>query len=300
MRVVLIINGSRKMNKAAQQVLHLIEQKDTLHPVILETSYPKEAITLVKENCLNGDVVIAVGGDGTCHEVINGIMGSDLKNIRFGIVPLGTGNDFMKMIESFNPEELVTRITEDISVPIDIGRINDQEEIRFFLNITGAGLDGKVIDIMNRQRKAGIGGKLSYASAIIRAFFSFKRPIVRIIGDEFEYKGEVLMVTVCNGKVFGHGLTINPQARIDDGILDITILGKVTLKDYLKNLKKLKTGQKIDHPEVYYFRSSALEMSLISGELLAEADGEDLKVQVPEFSIIKNAIQLINPVRSND
>jgi diacylglycerol kinase family enzyme len=132
-----------------------------------------------------------------------------------------------------------------------------------------------VVSLLNRQReKWKMTGKISYASAILRAFFSYRKPEIEIRADDFTWRGKALMCVACKGSTFGHGLIIAPDARLDSGMLHCVLLGKVSLMDYVRNLSRLKKGQKIEHPEAHYFQTKSLLIELHSGILRQESDGE--------------------------
>ncbi len=101
------------------------------------------------------------------------------------------------------------------------------------------------------------------------------------------------MIAICNGGVFGNGLTINPYAKMDDGTLNITLLGKVSLFDYIMNLKKLKAGIPIKHPEAHYLVTNKIEIKLIKGKSSSEMDGEFLEIRDQKISIVKGAIEML-------
>ena len=128
----------------------------------------------------------------------------------------------------------------------------------------------------NQRKKLKLDGKISYAIAILRCFLLYKRPIVELKSREFNYFGECLLVAACNGTTFGHGLVIHPEAKLDSGKIAVTLMGKVTLLDYVKNLYKLKVGCRIDHPEVKYFTTNEISIRTIHTPLYSQADGEFL------------------------
>ena len=103
----------------------------------------------------------------------------------------------------------------------------------------------------------------------------------------------MLIVAICNGSIFGDGLTINPYAKINDGKLKITLLGKVSFLDYIKNLKNLKSGKRINHPEAIYFESEKIAISVVEGTAVSEVDGEYLTSGNISVSVLPNAISLL-------
>ena len=103
----------------------------------------------------------------------------------------------------------------------------------------------------------------------------------------------MLMIAVCNGKMFGDGLKIAPDAKIDDGFFNVSLFLKVSIWDYLRNLSRLKAGIKLNHQEVFYYKCQKLEIKVNRGELYTEADGELFKKGDVSFEIIPKAISLL-------
>lgn len=109
------------------------------------------------------------------------------------------------------------------------------------------------------------------------------------------YEGNVLFVAACNGPVFGDGLYISPEAKPNDGMMDLTLLGNVNLWDYLKNLKRMKRKLTIQHPEANYHRTSFLKIQAIGSKVYTEADGELVGSGEVEFSIEPAALRMLVP-----
>ncbi|MEY3236520.1 MAG: hypothetical protein RI883_621 [Bacteroidota bacterium] len=294
-RVAFIINGSKKLKVQVHNILIQCEEQSELETIQFHTKKPKEAIEIAKSCAIqNFDVVVSVGGDGTMNEVLNGLMSSQIKTLPvLAVLPNGTGNDFIKSAKlKANISDFINAILENRITKIDIGRVEGNGQTNYFLNISDIGFGGKVIEILDNQRKY-IGGKMSYSIAILRAFIGFRKPTLSIITDDFQFQGEVLMAAICNGGVFGNGLTINPYAKIEDGVLNITLLGKVSLFDYIKNLRKLKKGIPISHPEAHYLETKSVGIKLIKGKASSEMDGEFLEIGDQIISVVENEIRIL-------
>ena len=292
-KVSFIINSTQKLTKYVNEVISLAKKSLKIDVTICYTKHEKHAKTLAEAESNKSDIIIAVGGDGTCNEVVNGIYNSGNKHIILGILPNGTGNDFSRMLPTFTAPEFVRKLELKNCIKIDIGEIVCQQSKSVFINIADIGFGVRVVELMNKQRLSGVKGKLSYATAIIRAFFSYKKIPVSISGDNFNYEGNILMAAFCNGNTFGHGIVINPNAKITDGKLDITIIGNVSLLTYLKYLGKLKKGEKINHPEVKYYQTKSIKINAIPSQQQIEADGELFGNSISEIRILKEEICLI-------
>lgn len=290
-KVTFIINGSRKLNKTALDIISELRNNAGFEIVELTSEYGGHSKELAEWAAKVSDIIIAVGGDGTAHEVINGILNSG-EDVLFGIIPSGTGNDFLRSTSGFSQNKLLEAVRTKSYRQIDVGEMSNGTEKRYFLNIADVGFGAKVIEKMNRQRKNGLKGKLSYSLAIVRTFLSYKKEVISIEADDFSYSGKALMVAFCNGSTFGHGLTINPGAKIDSGELALTIIGDVSLYEYVKNLGRLKKGHPINHPEVQYATVSTLKIK--ANKSCLEADGEYCGANISQIRVIPGVIKLLN------
>ena len=115
------------------------------------------------------------------------------------------------------------------------------------------------------------GATAAFLSSSISAMMNFKKPEVEVKGENFSFAGKVMAVVIANGKWFGSGLCIAPEAKVDDGVFDVTIVGDVSVFDYLKCLPDLRRGKMIRHKDVHYFKSPWVE---INGKAQMERDGE--------------------------
>ena len=163
--------------------------------------------------------------------------------------------------------------------------------VRYFINIADAGLGGYVANTLNKSKKL-LGPNFTYFQAIIKGIIRFKKPLVNIKIGNINYEGKLMSIAICNGTTFGSGLIISPEAILDDGKFDITLLGDVTLLDYFKNLKKLKKGIKLTHPHIHYY--SADKVKLKTDEICEiEADGEYVGKGESIFEILPKAIKIL-------
>ena len=273
--------------------MSLAKAAPNLQVKIVKTKYEKHAIEIAKKEADIADVLVAVGGDGTCNEVLQGIRMSGNHDVCLAIIPNGTGNDFFKMLTPLSEKAFIDKLVERQPKRIDIGMTSFQSKTAPFLNIADLGFGAKVVEIMNKQRRLGIGGKLSYAMAILRSFFIYKKSQILIKGDDFEYNGKVLMVAFCNGSTFGHGIVINPDATLDNGNLCLTVIGDVSLITYIRKLSKLKQGIKITHPKIHYFKSTNTRIIESDMTQVVEGDGELLGKSVAEIYVLKSALNII-------
>lgn len=295
-RTHFIVNSTCKLTYEASLAINLCQKSSKLECSISKTKSKEDAIDLAYKAAENGmDIIVAVGGDGTCNEVVNGMMKTENLMSRFAIIPNGTGNDFHRMLAPFAAQTFVDKLESYNSQPIDLILVHINKQKRFSLNIAGGGFDGFVVNLLNKQRRQlRIGGKLSYALAIMRSFFLFKKPLIQLKTESFEYNGKGLLIAACNGSTFGHGLVIHPSAKLDSGSFGVTLIGDVSLLDYVRYLRRIKKGIEIKHPQVHYLKAKKMSISTSKTELYVQCDGELLSSGEPSFEIIPGAIQLVH------
>ncbi len=272
--VTLIIHGHRKLSDKTLETIELMSNEPTLTVKKELTKGPGDASEIARNASKKSDVVVAVGGDGTCNEVINGMMIAPNPNIVFGVIPNGTGNDFVRNFPPFDPNMFVTSIVDDSVKVMDLGKIDFAQTSRYFLNVADIGFGASVIETLNKQRMRGISGKMSYNLAILRTFFSYRKPMMRVHNSDFQFEGKSLMIVFSNGTTFGSGLQIYPEAKLDSGKLGLAVIGDVSLFEYAKNLSNLKDGRKIDHPQVKYHEFEKIHVTTAKEDLCVETDGE--------------------------
>lgn len=292
-RVGIIINNTCKLQQKSARVLDLIEESQYIHAEIRRTEYPKHATEIAAEWAHEKQIIVAMGGDGTCNEVLNGWHIAGEPFCAFGIVPNGTGNDFQKMLPDFDPENFVRNLEVLNVQQIDYGIAETDLDSLAFLNISDLGFGAKVVQLLNRQRKAGIRGKMSYTFAILRAFFVFRKGDIKMSIDGRNWQGKVLMIAFCNGSTFGHGLTIHPGMKINSGELGVTIVGDVSLLTYVSKLRLLKKGRKIQHSQLQYLNAKSIEFDPNCLPKIMEFDGELMEKCVRKITVIPNGLPLI-------
>ncbi len=237
--------------------------------------------------------MIAVGGDGTCKDVINGLMTNYNPKVVFGVIPNGTGNDFVRNLPDFDPFNFVSSIVKSKVQSIDVGKINFGQNVRYFLNVADIEFGARVVETLNRQPRAGINGKLSYSLAIARTFIAYRKPLLKAHNEDFEFEGKSLMVVFSNGSTFGTGLQIYPEAKLDSGKLGLTIIGDVSLLEYAKNMRNLKNGRKIQHAQVIYNDFEKIQITTINENLWVETDREIAGRSSIVVEVVPGALQLI-------
>lgn len=202
------------------------------------TSGPGHATVLAAEAAATPDctAVISVGGDGTSYEVACGLIGT---KIPLGIIPAGTGNDFIK--STGTPKDPIAALEYILSTkprPVDVGSIND----RLFLNVSGTGFDVTVLDYTLAAKKY-MRGIFPYLVGLVRAVAHNKKVHLRLTVDGKTEEKDVLLCTVANGRFIGGGIPICPVAQVDDGKLDVVVADVVPRWKILYYLPGLLMGR---------------------------------------------------------
>lgn len=294
--VSIIVHGRHGLNALLKDFIALYKDDSKIR-IHLKTTKKEGDAHAFAADAVQGrhQVIIAAGGDGTVNGVLNGMFSVELSHPKLLIVPIGTGNDFMKTRRKFTTgQQVYDAIISTKSTLIDVGQIQEKEQKHYFLNIADAGFGGETVHTLNRHRKY-IGGKIAYPLAILRTFLIYRKAEIAFSCDHFSYQGKVFMLVFCNSSTFASGIIINPDADPTDGVLNITLLGKVSFLDYVRYLPKLKKGIKINHPELHYLTTKSAQMTLLSGKAPVEVDGETVNLKNINVLLIPSVLQLIEP-----
>ena len=243
--------------------------------------------------------IIAVGGDGTLNEVANGILKSKKCNdVTLGMIPVGTGNDWCRMYNiPINFIEAIKVIKNNKIFIQDIGLIkykNGSEFYkRYFVNVAGFGFDADVVKKVNTQKNKGKGGKFLYLLNLLKSLFSFKyvNAEINVDGDIFSSNLFSMNVGIC--KYSGGGMMQVPNAIADDGLLDVTVINRLSKFEVIRNVKNLYDGSFIKHPKVSTHRGQNIKVNS-EPAIAVEADGETLGTSPIEISIIPKALKIIS------
>jgi diacylglycerol kinase (ATP) len=214
--------------------------------------------------------VVALGGDGFIHEIIQHIVPL---NIPLGVIPCGTGNDFARSIgiHKLSISEQIELIAKSKTKSIDLGLVGQQ----WFAAILSSGFDAVVNERANLMKWPK--GRMKYNIAMVEKLIALKAHHYRIHMDETEVDVQATLVTVANGASYGGGMKVCPEASLDDGLFDVMVLGKVSRTELLKVFPKVYRGKHVGHPAVTFFRCSKIE---IKGSGSSFADGEPV-AQLP-------------------
>jgi diacylglycerol kinase (ATP) len=238
-----------------------------------------------KEEGITG--IVAVGGDGTVHEVANGLYGS---NIPLGYLPAGTGNDFAREWDiPFEPSEALERILDHQVKTMDV--IVSQDQV--MLCYLSTGFDGYVSRRVNESSWKKWLGNASYFIGALISLPRFRPFTVQLQLDGVDHRfDDVWLVTCSNGKSFGGGMLISPQADPTDGIMDICIINKLSKLEFLHVFPKVYTGKHVGHPAVTFLQGKVAKIET-APTMWAFADGEEIGPNAVEIQVIPNALTIL-------
>ena len=260
------IAGNGKAKKTADKLKNILKDKGT-DCAFLYTQRPGHGEALAREAALSGaDTVLSVGGDGTALEVARGLMDT---NCALGVIPAGTGNDFVKTLGvPKNPMEALSYVLSHAPQKTDVGEING----KLFLNEIGTGFDVTTLDNAEKAKKY-VHGLLPYLYGVLKTLFHFRSvPIEYAVDGGNTVSAQAFVVAAANGGMIGGGIPIAPKARADDGLLDIVIVGEIKRSDLVKRLIGLMKGKILSFPETTYLRASSITFS--SPNMRVNIDGE--------------------------
>ena len=265
---------------------------------VVFTTRPLEATEIARRAAADGrPLVVALGGDGTVNEVVNGLTASGASGAdrpELAILPLGTGRDTIRTYGiPKRPLAALHLLRSGSTRTIDIGIARFAEHERLFINIGSCGLTGAVAERANRTTKR-LGGTPAFLVATIATFASWKNVPFRVRVDERELELVANNVICANGRAFGGGIRVCPQAEPDDGLLDVLIWGDVGKLDLARELPRLYRGKHLGHPALTVLRGQDVEV-VPAEPLPIELDGELPGLSPVRFSIAPGALRLRVP-----
>jgi YegS/Rv2252/BmrU family lipid kinase len=240
--------------------------------------------------------VVVVGGDGTINEAANGLVGS---GVELAILSNGTGQDFVRTHEI--PTDLDAAV--DVALhgrarEIDLGRVSyrtwaGEDAQRCFANVASAGMSGAVAQRANQMSKA-LGGRTTFFYALVRVFFAWENTELTVELDSDTRTGRMHDVVVANGQWHGGAMWLAPDARPDDGLFDVLLIGDVTKGDFVRTVPKIYRGTHLSHPKLDVVRSARARVDAPE-PLPIELDGEQVGTTPALFEIVPRALRVRVP-----
>ena len=287
-RALAIVNPAAGHGRADRLLTELVRIfRDTgVRVDLLRTPATGEAVRLARQAVDDGYArIIAVGGDGTVNEVVNGIFGSDTE---LAIVPLGSANDFAHAIGLHDWRAAARLAPSGNARPIDAATANG----RAFANCVGVGADAAGARVLEHHKR--VFGSLAYVTAAVRTLALYRPRQLRVQFDGETLVGRHLLVVAANSERFAKGMRIAPGARVDDGLLDVCVIGDTSFVESIVLLAHVYSGTHVTRPKV---RMARVRELIIEQEraLPVQFDGEPGQADRVEVRCVPGALPLVAP-----
>lgn len=269
-----------------EQALHESGIKFDVAP----TNAPLDAVRLAEEASGKFDAVVGVGGDGTIHEIVNGLLraSNEAETVPLGIIPLGNGDDFAKMIppetsiggKMFNWREVLPKIAAGRTHSFDVGKIQGgpispemDDGPHYFMNGMDVGFGAQTTYNL-RQIPRFLTGLSAYLTAVIKTLIDYKIPRLRLqVDDRPSFEQEATLTAIMNGRCFGSGFWVCPEARADDGFFDLLVSEAVDRLNIMRLVPTIMKGEHLNEPVVKLYRAKRVTIETTEPEVV-EVDGE--------------------------
>ncbi len=238
------------------------------------------------------NVLVSVGGDGTVHEIVNGM---DLKRGTLGMIPAGTGNDFCRSLNySPDPFEIADNLLNWESRRVDLGKIGE----RYFVNMIGVGFDAQVACDVNRKFKR-LTGLSAYMAGILKNLVTYRNAPLELEYDSHRWSGKSLLIAVGNGRYYAGGLHILPPAEPDDRWFHICLVKDIGKFETLRVLPSAISGRHTRHRDVVILKARRINVQS-PVPLMIQADGEILGTLPLTIEVRPRALAVLAPGRGED
>jgi YegS/Rv2252/BmrU family lipid kinase len=240
--------------------------------------------------------ILVAGGDGSVHDVVNGIMNAGLDaddRVTLAVAPGGTGNDWARSLGiGRDPQAIVAAIIGGRTRLLDVGAIDFPQAPaptrRWFVNVAGAGYDAHVIARLPER----VPSALAYFKGALSGLASYRSPLFHVAADGVTIDSRLLLALVANGRYCGNRMHVAPNARLDDGMFDVVLIDDVSLASVLVKIAKLYRGTILGDPVVRHLRTASVRIDA-EPRVAVEADGQVIGETPAEFSLRPRAIEVV-------
>lgn len=276
-------------------IKHLLEKTGLKFDYVF-TEKAGHATHLARAATMKGyELIIAVGGDGTVHEVVNGLVDvSGHSRATLGLIATGTGNDFARSIGLLQDyRKACTQFTMTKKICIDIGLVeysNDQQKLqRLFVNMAGVGLDAAILEATKKTFR--VVTKLPYWISGLYTFATYNNKNASLSIDGISEKKRIMGVIINNGCSFAGGMRLAPDASISDGLFDTIVIGNMNRLEFAQGLSHAYKGTLATQPKISIYKAKEIEVKS-EEKLLIEADGELLGETPVRFTVLPQALNV--------
>ncbi len=265
---------------------------------VLFTSRPGEAVGLAQALAEECDIVVAVGGDGTIFEVASGIMLAGNPRTLMGMVPLGTGNDTARLCGIHNAEQAAAALHGDHTRALDTIQIRCRAEGRevthHALLYGSVGIIGQVLRQTTPRVKRVFGRHLAYPVGALRAIWSYEATEIRVICDGEISEKPTLLLSVSNSEYSGGGMRLAPDARMDDGLLNVNLCEPVGRWRAIALLWRMCRGRHLSHPQLRCFTARSVSAEA-NPPIDVQADGEIIGHTPVKMDVVPGGLRVLVP-----
>ncbi len=284
----------RKWSKIQETLNNTSLEYDFVH-----TDGKGHAVELAREAAVSGyQLVVAVGGDGTLNEVVNGLVESGRgTDIAMGILNTGTGCDFARFLDIPRDFQLAcSRLVNSVKASADVGVVECQFEgqpyRRYFISTASLGFDGEVAEIAEKRPRI-LHSITSYLMGVIEALGTYQNKDIRLYLDERQEDLCICSMVIANGGFYASGIQIVPDANLQDGLFEVMIVGDINKLDLIQTLPKAYLGTHLNHPKIRLEKASRVSIES-NDRVLIQADGELLGETPAVFYIIPSALSIVS------
>ena len=295
MKFILTVNphGGKKQGRSILKKVEPIFNAKNAELYIIETTHAGHANELANQTDLhNYDAFIAIGGDGTLLEVINGMLTrEDGLKIPIGMIPGGSGNSYMHDLGLTSPSEAANAILRGKKRLVDTICIESNNVVQYAMNMIGWGL---VADVGKMAEKCRWIGPRRYTILSVLEVFRKKNHFATLIMDNEKIEDDFTFIIACNSIHVGRGMKMAPKAKLDDGLIDLIVVrSNITRSRLLQTLPKLFDGTHIDEPEVSYYQTSQFSLHPKKNVTL-NIDGEIMGSTPIKVKMIPRTIEIFS------
>ncbi len=292
--------GIGKVRRDWDKISGLLDKQGFSYQAVF-TRGPWHAVELVESHVTQGfRKIIAVGGDGTLNEVVNGIFRQQVvpsTDITVGMISVGTGNDWVRTYDiPMDYEEAILVLKKGKTLLQDAGIVNyfnnSKESTRYFINMAGVGFDGLVASKTNDSKTRGRGNPLLYLKHLIGSLFTYKSCNTRVAVNGTKISEKFFTIGVGIGQYNGGGMRQTPDAKTDDGLFDIILIKDLSKWSVIANVRRLYDGTIKKHKRVITHTAKTIRIECDQPVLL-EADGESLGHSPFSFDIIPGSVRVV-------
>ena len=248
------------------------------------------------------DVILSAGGDGTLNQIVNGVLKGREDSGKLpvlGVIPIGSGNDFTRGVGlKVNVDHTLKILSASKTRPVDVGLVEysvdpagTEKALSYFINVADIGMGPEVVGkVLSSGRP--FGSEVAYYKSIIDTFLTYKPMVVTATTPEWSWEGKLRTLAVANGKYYGHGLCIAPDAVVDDRMFSVFICGNVSVLDFILHTGTLKKGRNVLMDDVLYKTANSISFAS-EGPCPIEADGEILGWLPAKVTMINRQLEFL-------